>query len=122
MILNQYNYNQLRILNLLRLQPGISRIEIANRTGLGKATVSTIISAFMDEGIVFEEGTGEQLGPAVDKFTRFTGMMRRFETFAESIFSLKEALDSDELPDSLNDLFKSAMPISLCTVYTYPSE
>lgn len=64
MVLNRYNYTQLRILNLLRLQPGISRVEIANRTGLGKATVSTIISAFIDEGIVFEEGTGEQLGSA----------------------------------------------------------
>jgi DNA mismatch repair ATPase MutS len=40
-----------------------------------------------------------------DKFTRFTGMMRRFETFAESIFSLREALDGDERPDSLNGLF-----------------
>jgi len=42
-----------------------------------------------------------------DKWTKFTGMMRRFETFAESIFSLKEALDDDERPDSLNDLFHS---------------
>jgi len=42
-----------------------------------------------------------------DKFTQFTGMMRRFETFAESVFSLKEVLDAEERPDSLNELFHS---------------
>jgi hypothetical protein len=40
-----------------------------------------------------------------DKFTKFTGMMRRFETFAESVISLKEVLDDEERPDSLNGLF-----------------
>ncbi len=38
-----------------------------------------------------------------DKFTKFTGMMRRFETFAESVFALKEVLDDEARPDSLND-------------------
>ena len=42
-----------------------------------------------------------------DKFTKFTGMMRRFETFAESVFVLKEVLDDEGRPDSLNDLFHS---------------
>ena len=56
--------NQLRILNLLRLQPGISRAEIVNQTGLGKATVSTIVSEFIRDGIVYEVGTGVQLSSA----------------------------------------------------------
>jgi len=67
LIPNQSTYkdiNQLRILNLLRLRPGISRIEIVNQTGLGKATVSTIISEFINEGVVCEGGAGVQLGPA----------------------------------------------------------
>lgn len=64
MILKHRNPSQLRILDLLRLSPGISRIEIVNQTGLGKATVSTIVSGFINEGVAFEEGTGEQLGPA----------------------------------------------------------
>ena len=42
-----------------------------------------------------------------DKFTKFTGMMRRFETFAESVFSLREVLDGEGRPDSLNELFRS---------------
>lgn len=56
--------NQLRILNLLRFNPGISRVELASQTGLGKATVSTVVSELITEGMVYEDGTGRQAGPA----------------------------------------------------------
>jgi len=46
--------NQLRILRLLRLHPGISRAEIVRQTGLGKATVSTIVAELIAQGIVSE--------------------------------------------------------------------
>ena len=52
------------VLNLLRLNPGISRAEIARRAELGKATVSHIISEFIAEGIVVETGAGVQPGRA----------------------------------------------------------
>jgi glucokinase-like ROK family protein len=56
--------NQLRILNLLRLQPGISRSEISHQTGLSKATVSTIVSELIDEGLACEDGAGVQTSTA----------------------------------------------------------
>ncbi len=56
--------NQLRILNLLRLQPGISRSEISHQTGLSKATVSTIVAELIDEGLVCEDGVGVQTSTA----------------------------------------------------------
>ncbi len=56
--------NQLRILNLLRLQPGISRAEIVKQTGLGKATVSTIVSEFIHDKMICEVGAGVQLSSA----------------------------------------------------------
>ncbi|MCK4900722.1 MAG: winged helix-turn-helix domain-containing protein, partial [Anaerolineales bacterium] len=40
--------NQQRILNLVRQNPGISRASIVNTTNLGKATVSTIVSNFIE--------------------------------------------------------------------------
>ena len=40
--------NQQRILNLIRLHPGIWRAQIVKETDLGKATVSTIVSKFID--------------------------------------------------------------------------
>jgi glucokinase-like ROK family protein len=56
--------NHLRVLNLLRLHPGISRAEIVNRTGLSKATVSSIVSELIHEGLVHEDGIGMQLASA----------------------------------------------------------
>lgn len=56
--------NQQRILNLIRLQPGIWRAQIVKETDLGKATVSTIVSKFIAAGVVREVGTGEQRAPA----------------------------------------------------------
>lgn len=56
--------NYLRVLNLLRLHPGISRAEIVNQTGLSKATVSTIVSELMNEELVCEDGAGVQLASA----------------------------------------------------------
>lgn len=56
--------NQLRILNLLRLQPGISRAEIVNQTGLSKATVSTIVADLINDELVYEDGFGVQMASA----------------------------------------------------------
>lgn len=56
--------NQQRILNLLRLHPGISRAELVNQTGLSKATVSTIVAELIDEELVYEDGIGVQTASA----------------------------------------------------------
>ena len=56
--------NQFRVLNLLRLHPGISRSEIVKRTGLSKATISTIVSELISEELVREVGTGIQMASA----------------------------------------------------------
>ncbi|MBN1316557.1 MAG: ROK family transcriptional regulator [Anaerolineales bacterium] len=53
--------NRFRLLNLLRQEPGLSRSEIVERTGLGKATVSSMVSELMAENLVVEGGTVEQL-------------------------------------------------------------
>ena len=46
-----------------------------------------------------------------DKFTQFTGMMRRFETFAESVLALHAVLDDDERPEGLDALFGGCQEI-----------
>jgi glucokinase-like ROK family protein len=47
--------NVFRILHLLRVHPGISRIDMVRRTGLGKATVSEIVADLIRDGLVSEE-------------------------------------------------------------------
>jgi glucokinase-like ROK family protein len=56
--------NHSRILNLIRLNPDISRIEISNQTGLGKATVSSIVTELLDDHVVFEDGANQDTANA----------------------------------------------------------
>lgn len=49
-------YNQAVVLDQIQLADGISRVEIAQRTGLTPQTVSGIVRRLLDEGIVREDG------------------------------------------------------------------
>lgn len=49
--------NLAAVLNLIRRYEPISRVEIAERTRLGKSTVTTIINALLREGLVSEVGS-----------------------------------------------------------------
>jgi len=54
--------NRFSVFNVLYDAGTISRIEIANRTGLNKATVSSLIDDFITDEIVYEVGFGESNG------------------------------------------------------------
>jgi glucokinase-like ROK family protein len=47
--------NKSIVLNTLRLHAPISRARVANHTGLNRSTVSNIVNALIEEGLVFEE-------------------------------------------------------------------
>ncbi|GIH28873.1 sugar kinase [Acrocarpospora phusangensis] len=49
-------YNQAVVLDQIQLADGISRVEIAERTGLTPQTISSIVRRLIDEGIVWEDG------------------------------------------------------------------
>lgn len=44
-----------------------------------------------------------------DKFTQYAGMLRRFETFAKDLISLRKVLDGKTLPVALDKLFKACV-------------
>ena len=50
--------NEVRILNLVRYEGPISRIELANKTGISKVAVSEIIRRLDDAGFILEIGKG----------------------------------------------------------------
>lgn len=70
--------NQRSVLKTLRQNPGISRKEIASKTGLGKNTISLIIDGLINDQVIYESHSRpvNQAGrPSVSlKFTR-QGMM-----------------------------------------------
>ena len=45
------------MLNTLRLHAPISRADVAKMTGLNRSTISNIVSALIDEGLVYEQET-----------------------------------------------------------------
>ncbi|TKK85204.1 ROK family transcriptional regulator [Herbidospora galbida] len=54
-------YNQAVVLDQIQLTDGISRVEIAERTGLTPQTVSGIVRRLIDEGMVREDGASRVL-------------------------------------------------------------
>ena len=67
--------NRSIILNTLRLNAPISRAELASLTGLNRSTVSNIISALIDEGLVLETEQQNSKGgrPAISLSLRRDG-------------------------------------------------
>ncbi|WP_245670304.1 ROK family transcriptional regulator [Micromonospora mirobrigensis] len=54
-------YNRAVVLDVIQLNDGISRVEIAERTGLTPQSVSGITRRLIDEGIVWEDGLSRVL-------------------------------------------------------------
>lgn len=50
------NLNRMALLRLLRDESGLSRVDLANRSGLTKSTVSLITKELIDEGWLVEDG------------------------------------------------------------------
>lgn len=55
-------YNRAVVLDQIQLADGISRVEIAQKTGLTPQTVSGIVRRLLDEGIVREDGASRGAG------------------------------------------------------------
>lgn len=55
-------YNRAVVLDQIQLADGVSRVEIAQRTGLTPQTVSGIVRRLLDEGIVREDGASRVSG------------------------------------------------------------
>ena len=50
-------FNQLLVLNCIRQHGPLARVAVAERTGLSRTTVSSIVDALLDEGLVREGDT-----------------------------------------------------------------
>jgi predicted NBD/HSP70 family sugar kinase len=68
--------NKSLVLNMVMEHDPISRADIAQATGLNKATVSSLISELLEEELVYESGAGESSGgrrPVILYFNRAAG-------------------------------------------------
>lgn len=51
-----------KVIDLIRSSGPISRVELAEKTGLTQATISTLVRALLTENIIVESGRGESTG------------------------------------------------------------
>lgn len=51
-----------KILDLIRISGPVSRVELADMTGLTQATISTAVRSLLNDGVVLEAGRGESTG------------------------------------------------------------
>lgn len=56
------NINRSILLNVIKTQGSVSRVDLARVSGLSQATVTSITGDLIDEGLVFEKETGESSG------------------------------------------------------------
>jgi glucokinase-like ROK family protein len=102
--------NQRRVLHLLRVSPGISRVEIASRTGLGKATVSSMVSEFIAQGVVYEDGVASQPMAAVGR------RPVRLRLNAQARLAIGVELTGTECIATLTDLCAEPLRVIRCPV------
>jgi glucokinase-like ROK family protein len=101
--------NLYRILHLLRLHPGISRIDIVRRTGLGKATVSELVADLICDGLVSEErDAAVRLEPEVAKAGRRPVGLR---LCGSARLAVGVELTGNELVLALTDLYANPLRI-----------
>ncbi|WP_193065483.1 ROK family transcriptional regulator [Oceanobacillus oncorhynchi] len=76
---NQYvvkQENKILVLDMIRNNSTISRAEIANRTGLNKGTVSSLVTELLEEKLINEFGPGKSSGgrkPLILSFNQYAG-------------------------------------------------
>lgn len=66
--------NKVKVTNLVRDNGGISRADLAKRSGLSAPTISRIIDGLIGEGLVIEMGAGVSHGGRKPTLLRFSGV------------------------------------------------
>ena len=66
--------NKVKVINLVRDNDGISRADLAKRSGLSAPTISRIIEGLIREGLVTEIGAGVSHGGRKPTLLRFSGI------------------------------------------------
>jgi glucokinase-like ROK family protein len=65
--------NKTKVINLIRDNDGISRAELAKKSGLSAPTISRIVETLIREGLTTEIGTGESNGGRRPTLIKFSG-------------------------------------------------
>ena len=90
--------NKVKVTNLVRDNDGISRADLAKRSGLSAPTISRIIDGLIREGLVMEIGAGVSHGgrkPTLLKFSGIDSYIIGIDLGATNIYGVLTDLDAN---------------------------
>lgn len=99
----------------------ISRADIAQITGLNKATVSSLINELLEEELVYESGSGESSGgrrPVILHFNRVAGFSIGIDIGVNYILSILTNLKGEILFEKNQPIIDSSYPVVIEQVKT----
>ena len=103
------DYNQQLVLEIIRVDSEVSRVEISEKTGLTAQTISNIVRRLLDEGLIVEAGKGPTDGSGKPR--------TRLRVNPEAGYAMGVHIDREEILSVLIDLdgrvvgrSRSAMP------------
>ena len=103
------DYNQQLVLEMIRVESEVSRVEISWKTGLTAQTISNIVRRLLDEGLIVEAGKGASDGGGKPR--------TRLRISPEAGYAMGVHIDREEILSVLIDLEgrvvgrdRSAMP------------
>jgi glucokinase-like ROK family protein len=94
--------NKVKITNLVRDNDGISRADLAKRSGLSAPTISRIIDGLIREGLVTEIGAGVSHGgrkPTLLKFSGVDSFIVGIDLGTTNIYGVLTDLDADVIAE-----------------------
>ena len=94
--------NKVKVINLVRDNDGISRADLAKRSGLSAPTISRIIEGLIREGLVTEIGAGVSHGGRKPTLLRFSGIdsyIIGIDLGTTNIYGVLTGLDADVIAE-----------------------
>lgn len=92
--------NEQLVIQIINQQPNISRVELSHKTGLTKATISSIVNQMVDSRLILEIGAGSSSSvggrkPILLKINKKAGVSLSIDLGYNYIFAMSTFLDGE---------------------------
>jgi predicted NBD/HSP70 family sugar kinase len=111
--------NKSLVLKMVMDHEPISRADIAQTTGLNKATVSSLINELLEEELVYESGSGESSGgrrPVILHFNRVAGYSIGIDIGVNYILCVLTNLKGEIVLEKSHPIFDLSYPVVIADV------
>lgn len=101
--------NEQCVIQIINQQPNISRVELSHKTGLTKATISSIVNQMVDSRLILEIGAGSSSSvggrkPILLKINKKAGISLSIDLGYNYIFAMSTFLDGEIIEEIKNNI------------------